>query len=198
MAQGRIVIISGPSGSGKTTLYKKLIADKEFSGKLIKSISATTRPRRPGERHGRDYLFFSRPMFLYKKRAGHFLESQKVFLHYYGTPYKTVRDLIKAGKHVLLCIDVKGARVVRRKHPDTLNIFVKTPSLEELKKRLSKRGTEHARDLAVRLRTARAELKDARHYDYIVINDALARAYGELKKVIRKELFDPKRPLRRL
>jgi guanylate kinase len=104
MAKGRIVIISGPSGSGKTTLHKMLLESPLLRGKLVKSISATTRPNRPGEKNGRDYLFISVKMFLYKINAGQFLEWQKVFDNYYGTPKKAAKELLSTGKHVLLCI----------------------------------------------------------------------------------------------
>src|SRR5881392_3567491 len=108
MAKGKIIIISGPSGSGKTTLHKMLLESTKLKEKLVKSISVTTRPMRGGEKEGRDYIFVSVLKFQYKIKAGHFLEWQKVFDNYYGTPKKNVRDLLKAGKNVLLCIDVKG------------------------------------------------------------------------------------------
>ena len=114
---GKIIVVSGPSASGKTTLYKKLLADPRFHKKLAKVVSVTTREKRSGEKHGRDYSFVSEKMFLYKKRSGHFLETEKVFDNYYGTPAKNVRDILKKGKNVLLCIDVKGARTIRRKFP---------------------------------------------------------------------------------
>jgi len=137
--EGKIFIISGPSGSGKTTLYKQLLSGGK---RLVKSISFTTREMRPGEKCGKDYVFVSRKMFLYKERSGHFLESEKVFGNYYGTPYKNVRELLAVGKNVLLCIDVKGAKTVCRKFPQTVRIFIKAPSLKDLKKRLEKRLTE--------------------------------------------------------
>jgi len=139
MKKGKIIILSGPSGSGKTTLYGDLLKKKL---NLVKSVSVTTRPRRVGEKHGHDYFFISEKMFLYKKRAGHFLESEKVFDNYYGTPNKSVQELLKSGKNVLLCIDVKGARTVWRKHHKAVRIFIKTSTMEELKRRLEGRGSE--------------------------------------------------------
>src|SRR5689334_16611038 len=112
MSSGRIIIISGPSGSGKTTLHKKLLASRRLKGKVVKSISATTRPRREGEIDGRDYIFLNQDDFVKKQKTGYFLESQKVFDYYYGTPAQNVEALLKKGKYVLLCIDVKGAKVV--------------------------------------------------------------------------------------
>lgn len=185
MKKGRIFIISGPSGSGKTTLYKKLIAERKS---LAKSISATTRAKRPGEQHGKDYFFVSKKMFLYKKRAGHFLESEKVFDNYYGTTKKYVLDRIKKGKSVLLCIDVKGAKTIFRKYPEAVSIFVKTPSIEILKKRLLARGSESKKIVDLRLKTAKEELKETGKYDYIIINDYISSAYKKLKEIIDNEL----------
>ena len=189
MKKGRIVIVSGPSGSGKTTLHEKLLASKKYKKLLVKSISATTRPMRSWEKHGRDYFFIGDKMFAFKKTAGHFLECEKVFSYYYGTPNRNVQDLLKAGKNVLLCIDVKGAGTVLRKEPSALKIFIKTPTIAELKKRLKKRATEQKKDFDLRIKTARKELREAKRYDYVVINDNLQAAYRELETIIKKELF---------
>lgn len=189
MKKGRIVILSGPSGAGKTTLYKKLFKSNRLKKILVKSISVTTRDKREGERNGQEYIFISKKMFLFKKRAGHFLESQKVFNDYYGTPNKKVQELLKKGKNVLLCIEVKGSRVVWLKNPDALKIFIKTPSFRALSKRLKKRATENVKDLEIRLRTAKKELKEARHYDFIIINDNLSLAYRKLEDILFKHLL---------
>ncbi len=180
--KGQVIIISGPSGSGKTTLHKKLLTCKHKL--LVKTISATTRPKRQGEKHGRDYFFLSEKMFLYKKRRGHFLETQKVFDNYYGTPKKNVQDLLKNGKTVLLCIDVKGAKVVCHKIPEARTIFIKTPSLEVLRKRLEKRGSEGSETLKLRLAIARKELKESRNYQHVIVNDNLKNAYEELERIV--------------
>ncbi len=188
MRKGRIVIISGPSGSGKTTLHKRLLLSRRFRGKLVKSISATTRPRRPGERHGRDYLFFSKDVFLAKKTKKYFLEWQRVFGRYYGTPHDRAEELLKAGKNVLLCIDVKGARVVRRWYPDAISIFINAPSIAVLKNRLRKRASESMADLRLRLSVAKREIKEARQYTYVVVNDDLKKALKKLEHILQSEL----------
>ena len=188
MNKGKIIILSGPSGSGKTTLYKKLLASRRMRNKLVKTISVTTRPVRPGERDGRDYFFVSRKMFTHKRRVGHFLESERVFGNDYGTPQKQVRDFLAEGKNVLLCIDVKGARTVRRKFPRAVKIFIKTSSLAALKQRLYKRGSEGRAAMDVRLETARRELREAEHYDYVVVNDNLGKAAQKLNQIVWSEI----------
>lgn len=190
MTPGRLIIISGPSGSGKTTLHKKLLASRKLDGKIVKSISVTTRPRRDKEVHGQDYIFMNQDDFLKRQKTGYFLESQKVFDYYYGTPRKNVEELLKAGKYVLLCIDVKGAKVVWRKQPDALRVFIKTPTLKVLKERLKKRGTETPKDLAVRLKTARQELTQAKHYDCVLVNDDLRSTCARLERWV----YDHVRP----
>ncbi len=188
MRKGKIIILSGPSGSGKTTLYKRLLASRGLRGKLVKTISVTTRPMRPGERNGRDYIFVSRKMFLHKKTAGHFLESERVFGNFYGTPQSQVRGFLAVGKHVLLCIDVKGAKTVCRKFPRAVKIFVRTSSLEILKERLRKRGSEARAAMDVRLETARKELKEAKRYDHVIVNDDLHKAIRKLYKIVCSEI----------
>lgn len=188
MRWGKIIIISGPSGSGKTTLHKNLLASKKLTGKLIKSISATTRPRRFGEKNGRDYFFITRKQFLDKIRKGLFLEWQKVFDHYYGTPRNYVHRVLKKGNNVLLCIDVKGAAVVRRACPEAVTIFIKAPALSILKKRLMARGSENKEQINLRIKTARQELLEAKKYKYVIVNDDLKRSLKELESVVCAEI----------
>ncbi len=186
MKKGKIIIISGPSGSGKTTLYKKLLA--KYKDRLVRSVSVTTRPKRFGEKHGRDYFFVSPNMFEHKRKSGHFLEWEKVFDNFYGTPKKHVRDILINGKNVLLCIDVKGAKAVLGRIPRAVRIFVKTPSLAILEKRLKGRGSETKGVVKMRLDTARKELKEAKNYDHIIVNDHLTHAFKQLKEVVSSEL----------
>lgn len=188
MKKGKIIILSGPSGAGKTTLYEKLLREKKLKNKIVRSVSVTTRLKRKGEREGKDYFFISQKMFAYKRKAKHFLENEKVFNNYYGTPYKNVKDLLSKGKNVLLCIDVKGARTVRRKHPGAIKIFVKTKSLSDLKGRLLKRGTDSIKTVNLRLSIAGKELKETFYYDKIIINDKLSQAYNVLLIYIISQL----------
>jgi guanylate kinase len=191
--KGRIVILSGPSGSGKTTLHKHLLLSRRLKGKLVKSVSLTTRARRPGEKNGRDYIFVSRESFFQKRRSGYFLEWKKVFDNYYGTPKQTVRKLLEMGRNVLLCIDVKGAQTVLKRHKDALSIFIKAPSVKALKARLQKRGSETKDNLALRLTTAKQELKKAKQYNYVVINDSLNHAVKKLELIVDHEVKKEKK-----
>ena len=187
-AQARIVIISGPSGCGKTTLHKALLSSPSVKDKLVKSISATTRIKRPGERHCKDYLFLSTKLFEDRIKKGYFLEWEKVFDQYYGTPKKQALNLLKKGINVLLCIDVKGAKTVAKEFPKALKIFIKAPSLKVLETRLRARGSESKESLMVRLKIARQELKEAKHYDYVIINADLKKAVDALQQIVCHEL----------
>jgi len=186
--QGKIFILSGPSGSGKTTLYQKLLKDKKIKSRVVRSVSVTTRAPRVGEKDGKDYFFVSKKQFLVQKKTGQFLESMKVFDNYYGTPKKYVNSLLRKGKSVLLAIDVKGAKVVFKKMPQAVGIFIKTPSLKELKKRLADRGSEDKKVLELRFKTAVQELKEARHYRYGIVNDQLSLCYKKLRSIILSEI----------
>jgi len=186
--KARIVIISGPSGCGKTTLHKSLLDSPLLKGRVVKSISATTRNKRPGEKPGKDYLFLSRKIFEDRIKKGYFLEWEKVFEHYYGTPKKQVLNLLKKRINVLLCIDVKGARAVAREFPEALKVFIKAPSMKILAARLKARGSESAESLDLRLKVARKELKEAKQYDYVVINADLNKALENLQQIVCNEL----------
>lgn len=186
---GRLIIISGPSGSGKTTLHKRLLLNRKFKNRLVKSISATTRSPREGERNKKDYIFLKEEDFIRKISKHYFLEFQKVFNHYYGTPKNNVLRLLRDGKHVLLCIDVKGAKSVWSEFPNVLKVFITVPSIQELKRRLTLRASEKAGKLFLRLKRARFEMKEARHYDYVIVNANLESAYRRLEKVISREIF---------
>ena len=184
LADGKPKLIETPSSDNAPTVALEEIR----AGKVVKSVSVTTRPRRAGEVPGRDYIFMGQKGFLGKQADGHFLESQKVFDSYYGTPARNVEQFLRKGKHVLLCIDVKGAREIWRKRPDAFKIFIKTPTVKVLKDRLKRRATENPKDLAFRLKTARKELAQAKYYDFVVVNDDLKKAYRKLEKWICAKL----------
>jgi guanylate kinase len=188
LREARIVIISGPSGCGKTTLHKALLASPLLKDKLVKSISATTRSKRQGEITGRDYLFFSKNTFEKRIEKDYFLEWEKVFDQYYGTPKKQVLKLLKKVINVLLCIDVKGAKKIAREFPGALKIFVKAPSMRILEARLRARASEDKRTIDLRLKVASKELGQAKHYDHVVINADLNKAKRKLQQIVCQEL----------
>jgi guanylate kinase len=180
----RVVVLSGPSGSGKTTIVSRLIADPRLP--LIKSISATTRPRRVGEIDGRDYHFLSAEEFERRRRAGEFLECAEVHGagYWYGTLKSEIERARQRGGWAFLEIDVEGALNVMRDFPDALTIFLMTASDGEYERRLRSRGTESDEYIQRRLATARRELTFADRYRYQVINDDLNRAAREIAEIL--------------
>lgn len=186
--QGRLIVLSGPSGAGKTTLHELLLSSKKFRDLVVRSVSATTRKPRGNEKNGREYFFLSERMFRYKIRAGHFLEWAKVFGNYYGTPIKNVRCILESGKSVLLCIDVKGGLLIKKKIPNALMLFVTTSDIKELRRRLEKRGTDSCYSIENRYETSLKEIAQAKHYDYIIINDDLKKAFSYLSEILSSVL----------
>ena len=183
--RGLMLVLSSPSGAGKTTLARRLL-DNEPG--VAMSVSYTTRKRREGESDGKDYHFVDHDTFTKMRDQGEFLEWAVVFDNYYGTPMKHVRENLRRGKHVLLCIDVKGAMLVKKKVPDALMIFVKTPTLDELRRRLEGRGTDSEESVALRLKTASAELLQESRYDHVIVNADLPQAFKDLTSVLGKAL----------
>ncbi len=174
-------MLAGPSGVGKGTLVRRL---RERLPRLHVSVSATTRPPRPGERDGVDYRFVSEEAFSRLVEAGELLEWAEVFGHRYGTPAAPVREALAAGKDVVLEIDVQGAFQVREREPGAVLVLIEPPSMAELERRLRERGTEGGERLAVRLATAERELAERGAFDHVVVNDDLERAVDRLVAII--------------
>jgi guanylate kinase len=187
-AQTKLVVLSGPSGSGKTTIVNRLIAESPVP--LRKSVSATTRPPRPGEIHGQDYYFLKREEFETKLRQQEFLEHAEVFSSgfLYGTLRSELQQAELAGAWALLEIDVQGAMKVMREYPGAVTIFLSTPSEEVFEQRLRDRGTESEETIRKRLATAREELQFADRYRYIVNNDSLDQAVREICDILSTEM----------
>ncbi len=183
----RIVVLSGPSGSGKTTLVRKLVERADVT--LVKSVSATTRPPRPGEIHGDDYWFLTDAEFREKLNKNEFLEHAEVFSS--GFLYGTLRsELDRAWSRnawAFLEIDVQGALRVMQQYPNAVTIFLKTPSPEEFERRLRARGTESEEVIQRRLATAERELQLADRYKYVVVNDQLETAVSEICAILKAE-----------
>ena len=182
--RGRLIVISGPSGAGKTTLLKQLF---DRCPGLVASVSATTRPPRPGEQDGVDYHFLAPDEFQRRRLAGHFLECYEVFGrgYWYGTLRSEVSPSLEQGKSIVLEIDVQGAMAVLEKYPDAITIFVRPSALEELGRRLRDRGTETEEAIQRRLDVARRELACADRYHYQVLNDDVDQAVQEICDIIR-------------
>ncbi|CAM3215902.1 guanylate kinase [Rhodothermus bifroesti] len=189
MPEPRLVVLTAPSGAGKTSIARRVL--QAFPNMRF-SVSATTRPPRPGERNGVDYYFLSEEAFRELIRDGQFVEYEEV---YPGRLYGTLRSEIDAASRahpVLLDIDVKGAlRIKERFGEEALAIFIKPPSLEVLADRLRTRGTENAAALAERLERARMELTYEDRFDAVVVNDDLERATAETLNLVRSFLSRP-------
>ena len=165
--RGRLIVVSGPSGAGKSTLILEAL---EAVPQLGYSVSATTRGARPGEVHGEHYLFLSREEFERWIGEGKFLEWAEYSRNLYGTLEEQVEELLEAGRFVILEIELHGARQVRQKRPDAVMVFVRAPSLEETRRRLSGRATETAEALETRLATAVGEVAARDEFDFEVVN----------------------------
>lgn len=177
---GRLVIFSGPSGAGKTTLLRKLL--EESKQPLRMSVSATTRPPRPGEQNGVDYLFLTPDEFEQKRSAGEFLECFEVFGrgYWYGTLRETVSASLNAGQWVILEIDVQGRAKVVEQYQNATTFFVRPESVEILEQRLRDRGTENEETIQRRLEVAKHEWPFAKEYTYEIINHSIDRAVQEI------------------
>jgi guanylate kinase len=182
--KGNLIIISSPSGGGKGTLIREIL--KTVPG-IGYSVSFTTREPRPGEENGRHYYFVSEKRFQELIQAGEFLEYAEVHNHFYGTSIKQVQGEIELGRDVLLEIDVQGAKSILAKIPEAVSIFILPPSFEVLKTRLTTRGTESAAELELRLRNSFEEVQRFTEFEYIVINDSVERASGDLRRIILAE-----------
>lgn len=186
--RGKVVVIVAPSGAGKTTIAQRLL--KEYP-QLRFSVSATTRPARKGEEHGKDYYFLNDEEFDQKVANGEFLEWEPYSGHKYGTLRSEVDKLVESGYFPLLDIEVKGALNVQKLYgSDVVSIFIEPPSMDELKNRLSNRGSETDKSLSKRLKRAEMEMKYADHFDYSVVNDDLETAYTEVKEIIESYITD--------
>lgn len=186
MVCGKLIVISGPSGAGKTSICQALL--KQLP-EAVWSVSATTRPMRPGDVPGASYEFIDRKEFLRRETAGEFLEAAEYIGHRYGTPRRPVELAVAAGKNVVLEIDVQGGMQIAAKMPESVRIFVLPPDADSLRARLAGRGTEAEEQMKRRLAKADGEIavaRDSGSYDYFVVNDVLESTVEEVKNLITK------------
>lgn len=182
--EGIIFILSAPSGTGKTTLVKGLRA---IYPEIDLSVSSTTRARREGEVHGRDYYFVSAEKFAGMKANGEFAEWAKVHGFFYATPRRPLDQCVREGRDVLLDIDVQGARKIKRKYPQAVSIFLLPPSWRELQRRLARRGTDGKETIRRRLVNARGEIGEIIRYDYYIVNREVRTSVALLKSIVEAE-----------
>lgn len=183
--RGLLIVISGPSGAGKGTICKALL-DKRKDIEV--SVSATTRQPRAGEVDGVNYHFLTKEQFVEKVEKDGFLEYAEVYGNYYGTPKSNVDEILDAGRNVILEIDIQGALKVKEKATEGVFIFILPPSMEELKQRIIKRGSETPESLMTRFKSAYQEINYVSKYNYAVVNDNVEDAVHKIEGILTAEL----------
>ena len=168
MDERKLIVLSGPSGCGKDTVLRKI---RELDPSVAANVSFTTREPRPGEKDGVNYHFVTKEQFLENIENGIMLEYNEYSGNYYGTSKRAIEELLEAGKTVVLTIDVNGGRNVKNEYPGAMLLFLMPPSVDELRKRIRKRGHMDAKDLKERMRIAEEEIRYAEHYDVVIVND---------------------------
>jgi guanylate kinase len=180
-----MLVLSSPSGAGKTTLSRMLLTEER---NIALSISVTTRPRRPGEVHGRHYHFIDRARFDELRKSGELLEYAEVFGNLYGTPRKPVEKAMRQGRDVLFDVDWQGTRQLRNRAPkDLISVFILPPSGGELARRLHTRAQDNRKVIRARMAKAAGEMSHWQDYDYVVVNRDLDRAFGEVRAILAAE-----------
>ncbi len=186
MVQGTLYIVSAPSGAGKSSLIQAYLKTQPLYDTQV-SVSHTTRPVRPGERHSEHYFFVSKDEFCEMIEKDEFLEHAQVFGNYYGTSRKAIEKVLASGVDVFLDIDWQGAQQIRQRMPQARSIFVLPPSKDELDRRLRGRGQDSEEVIAKRMAQAVAEMTHFAEYDYLIVNDDFDLALSDLKTIIRAE-----------
>jgi len=184
------IILSAPSGGGKTTIARELLRRRSDIGY---SVSCTTRTPRPGERDGEDYHFLTRDEFSRRRSAGEFAESADVHGNLYGTLRSEISKVLTSGRHVIMDIDVQGARQLREAFPASVTVFVLPPSGEVLLGRLRARKTESPEQLVARLHSALQELAAVEEYEYVIVNDDLDHAVQRVSSILDAEVVSRER-----
>ena len=181
---GNLFCVAAPSGTGKSSLVKALL---ELDSRLVVSVSHTTRAPRGQEVHGREYWFVDEPAFRAMTLHGEFFEWAQVHGHLYGTSRKAIEERLAHGEDVVLEIDWQGALQIKQLFPHAVLIFILPPSWLELEQRLRRRGEDQPEVIATRLANARAEVAQARHFDFVIVNSLFETALFDLKTVVHSQ-----------
>lgn len=182
--KGNLIVISGPSGSGKGSIIKGLM---DRNKNIWLSVSLTSRERRVGEEEGKDYYYTTKEDFLKKIEEDYFLEYNLYNGNYYGTPRKYINEKLSSGNDIILEIEINGALKIKELIPDAIFIFILPPNIEDLIKRLEKRGTESKEKILERFKTAYKEINEITKYNYVVINDDLDDAIDKVDAIFKAE-----------
>jgi len=189
--RGLLIVLSSPSGAGKTTISRMLM---ESDDEVTMSVSATTRPKRPGEMDDVDYHFVDDAEFDRMIQSGEFVEWAPVFGHRYGTPKNPVKDALRAGRDILFDIDWQGTQQLKYAFGnDLVPIFILPPSMDELERRLRARGTDTEQVIESRMRRAASEIGHWDAYDYVLINEDVSRCLADVRAIIAAERLKPDR-----
>ncbi|KKZ15020.1 MAG: guanylate kinase [Candidatus Synechococcus spongiarum 142] len=181
----RLLVLTGPSGVGKGTILQAILARYP---QVWLSVSATTRPPRPGEHHGKNYFFLDRQAFMDQVARGEFLEWAEFAGHAYGTPAGPIQSRLQAGQTVVLEIEVEGACQVRRRLPTAVQVFLRPPSMATLEDRIRTRGSDSEDSIAKRIARAREELTRAEEFDHVILNGDLNQAIADVDAILQSML----------
>ncbi len=191
--RGLMLVLSSPSGAGKTTLARMLL---EADRNVELSVSVTTRPKRPGEREGRDYHFIDAARFAAMVKTGRLLEWAEVFEHSYGTPRRPVEKALKAGRDVLFDIDWQGTQQLREKARDDLvSVFILPPTATELERRLKRRAQDSHSIIGSRMAKAAGEMSHWPEYDYVIVNRRIDEAFAQVRAILAAERLKRERQI---
>jgi guanylate kinase len=179
-AKGLFIVVSAPSGTGKTSILREVL---KVCPNILFSVSYTTRPPRPGERDGKDYYFITEEAFRERVAQGEFAEWEENYGFLYGTSAKTMNEFLENGFDLMLDVEPRGARTLQKNYPGGIYVFILPPSIDELKKRLARRGVDNAQMMEKRLNKALEEMRKVDFYDYVIFNERLETAIDQLRSI---------------
>lgn len=181
----KMIIVAAPSGAGKSSFVEKICAEIPS---LVDTVTYTTRTPRAGESQGKPYFFVKSEEFEAKVKENFFVEWAKVHNNYYGTPFYQLEEAWKVGKCIIMDVDVQGAATFKNKYPEARSVFILPPSIDELRRRVTKRDGRVPQDIEVRMKNAQIEIARAIEFDVQVVNDVFETSYGQFKKIVENWL----------